>query len=85
MPTATPVTPALAISTEFPRNADVSLTTPRIADANLRRMTSTQTIGVIGSVRHNVSGDLDRAPRAEDIAPSGGDCMMDLYGKVQAR
>jgi hypothetical protein len=49
-----PLTTALAISTEFPRNADVSLTTPRIARANVRRMTSTKTIGVSGNVRHSV-------------------------------
>jgi len=36
----------LALFTEFPRKADVSLTTPRIAGANVRHMTSTQTIGV---------------------------------------
>jgi hypothetical protein len=34
---------------KIPRNADVSLTTPRLAGANVRRMTSTQTIGVIGA------------------------------------
>src|SRR5208282_5191146 len=45
----TPVTAALAIFSEFPRNADDSLTTSRIAGANVRRMTSTQTIGVIGA------------------------------------
>jgi len=53
MPSVTPVTEAFAIGTEFPRNADVSLTTPRIAGANVRRMTSTQMIGAIANVRHN--------------------------------
>jgi hypothetical protein len=38
MPSVTPVTAALAISAEFPRNPDVSLATPRIAGANVRRM-----------------------------------------------
>ena len=49
MPSVTPVKAALAISTELARNPDVSLRTPRIAGANLRRMTSTQAIGVIGA------------------------------------
>src|SRR5271166_5776422 len=34
-PSVTPVTAAPAISTEFPRNADDSLTTSRIAEANV--------------------------------------------------
>ena len=38
------MTAALAISVEFPRNADDSLTTPRIAGANVCGMTSTQTL-----------------------------------------
>lgn len=33
-----------AVASEFPRNPDVSLTTPRIAGANVRPMTSTRPI-----------------------------------------
>ena len=62
MPSVTPVTAALAISAEFPRNADVSLTTPRIAGANVRRITPTQMICVIGTSATTFQG-ATRGPR----------------------